>query len=60
MEWPHSTLISPRQNRESLRVFQVRCLAKIQPLFRTKGFSGASGEATARCVNLYEDMGAAC
>ena len=29
-------------------------------LLRVKGFCGASGEATARGVNLYEDMAAAC
>ena len=29
-------------------------------LFCTKGFCGASGEATARCVNLYANMVAAC
>jgi len=29
-------------------------------LLRTKGLCGASGEATARGVNLYEDMAAAC
>ena len=29
-------------------------------LLRTKGFCGASGKATARGVNLYEDMVAAC
>ena len=29
-------------------------------LLRTNGFCGASGEATARGVNLYEDMVAAC
>ena len=29
-------------------------------LLRTKGFCGASGEAIARCVNLYADMVAAC
>ena len=28
-------------------------------LLHTKGFCGASGEATARAVNLYADMGAA-
>ena len=29
-------------------------------LLRTKGFCGALGEATARGVNLYVDMAAAC
>ena len=29
-------------------------------LLRTKGFSGASGEATARGLNLFADMVAAC
>ena len=29
-------------------------------LLRVKGFCGVSGEATARGVNLYEDMAAAC
>ena len=29
-------------------------------LLRVNGFCGASGEATARGVNLYEDMAAAC
>ena len=29
-------------------------------LFRTKGFCGASGDATARGVDLYDDMVAAC
>ena len=28
--------------------------------FCVNGFCGASGEATARGVNLYEDMAAAC
>ena len=31
-----------------------------EPFLRVKGFCGASGEATARGVNLYEDMAAAC
>ena len=29
-------------------------------VLRTRGFCAASGEATARCVNLYADMVAAC
>ena len=42
---------------------QVTCTHPAPPeraLLRVNGFCGASGEATARGVKLYEDMAAAC
>ena len=35
-------------------------MSNLHALLCTKGFCGASGEATARGVNLYEDMVTAC
>ena len=61
MEWPQCTLISPKQNRDGPQGFQgqVSC-QNPTTLLRTKGFCGARGDATARCVNLYADMVTAC
>ena len=44
----------------SCRVTRTHCAPPERALLRAKGFCGASGEATARGVNLYEDMAAAC
>ena len=63
--WAHAGCCDPPVRgflaRESgRRVTGTQVSPPDRALFRTKGFSGASGEATARCVNLYEDMVAAC
>ena len=44
----------------SCRVTRTHCAPPERALLRAKGFCGASGEATVRDVNLYEDMAAAC
>ena len=44
----------------SCRVTRTHCAPPERALLCAKGFCGASGEATARGVNLYEDMAAAC
>ena len=42
------------------RVTGTQFTPPARALFRTNGFCGASGEATARGTNLYADMVAAC
>ena len=44
----------------SCRVTRTHCAPPERVLLRAIGFCGASGEATARGVNLYEDMAAVC
>ena len=46
--------------RDFSRVTCTQFAPPERALLRTKGFCGASGDATARCVNLYADMVTAC
>ena len=62
--WSHAGYCEPLCIFAVLGVFRRLTRTQVEPperaLLRTKGFCGASGDATARGVNLYPDMVAAC